>query len=102
MQSQTWDLLRLSAENTSLLYGDKRSNINRIPLRERKGHQVVTSPIRHNGTIPVDGIELTEGREEMQLADDDLEAGETGDRIAPFMWSRGCRVDVLGPTGRLS
>ena len=100
MQSQTWDLLRLSAENTSLLYGDKRSNINRIPLRERKGHQVVTSPIRHSGTIPVDGIELTEGREEMQLADDDLETG--GNRVAPLMWSRGCRVDVLESNGGLS
>jgi hypothetical protein len=92
--------LRLSAEKTSLLYEDKRSNSDRIPLRERKGRQVVTSPIRHNGTIPVDDIELTEGREEMQLADDDWEAG--GDRIAPLMWSRGCRVDVLRPNGRLS
>jgi hypothetical protein len=68
-----------------LIYGVKSSNINRIPLRERKGHQVVTSLIRHRGTIPVDGIELMEDCEEMQLADDDLKAGGTGDRIAPFV-----------------
>jgi hypothetical protein len=45
----------------------------------------VTSLIRHRGTIPVDGIELMEDCEEMQLADDDLKAGGTGDRIAPFV-----------------
>ncbi len=53
-----------------LIYGVKGSNINRIPLRERNGHQVAISLIRHRGTIPVDGIELTEDCEEMKLADD--------------------------------
>ncbi len=53
--------------------------MDRIPLRERKG---------------------APGREEMQLADDDLETG--GNRVAPLMWSRGCRVDVLESNGGLS
>jgi hypothetical protein len=53
-----------------LIYGVKGSNINKIHLRERNGHQVATSLIRHRGTIPVDGIELMEDCEEMKLADD--------------------------------
>jgi hypothetical protein len=53
-----------------LIYGVKGSNINKIPLRERNGHRVVTSLIRHRGTIPVDGIKLTEDCEETKLADD--------------------------------
>jgi hypothetical protein len=53
-----------------LIYGAKGSNTNKIHLRERNGHRVVTSLIRHLGTIPVDGVELTEECEEVKLADD--------------------------------
>jgi hypothetical protein len=43
---------------------------NKIHLRERNGHRVVTNLIRHLGTIPVEEVELPEECEEVKLDDD--------------------------------
>jgi hypothetical protein len=53
-----------------IIYGAKGSSTNKIHIRKRNGHRVVTGLIRHLGTIPVDGVELTEECEEVKLDDD--------------------------------
>jgi hypothetical protein len=71
MQSQVLDLLRLSAKMPHYSWSHRPCGGSFQPIyRNLNGHWIMTSPILHIVTLPVDGVELTKEWEEVKLDDD--------------------------------